>query len=379
MTAKQCVAAGLLLALFATPTLAQDQQQSEQQLGRLLQQIKKLKNSITNTLSQRDSAQQALQKVEKNIGELAKAQRTTEHSYRQQQAKLAQLESRQQVLAEAQEKQKILIAKQLRNAYTLGKESQLKMLLNQQDPNSISRQMGYHEYFNAARKEQLANYQRTLDEIQQLIPKINTASLALAEQKAELEKQEKQLLTQKSQRAQILAKINQELTNQQDQLSGLDKQRQEIEGVLKALAEEITDIPLPQSHLPFAQMRGKMPWPVAGKRLNNYGAPRQGSAIKWQGVQIDAREGDAVKAIHNGRVVYADWLRGSGLLLIIDHGGDYLSLYAHNQSLLRGEGEWVKAGDAIATVCSSGGRKQDGLYFEIRHRGKPTNPYRWCK
>ncbi|MBD2859969.1 peptidoglycan DD-metalloendopeptidase family protein [Spongiibacter sp. KMU-158] len=365
--------------LVSTQAQAQDQQQSEQQLSRLLDQIRKLKNTITGTLSQRDNAQQSLQEVEREIGKLAREQRQIEASYRGQQSKLQQLENRQRELNIQQQNQKALIAKQLRSAYMLGNESQLKMLLNQQDPNAVSRMMGYYDYFNKARRQQLENYRQTLVEIQELIPKVNSATLELAAQKTALDKQEQQLNAKKSDRANIVAQLDSKLANQKDSLSDLDRQRQELEGVLKALTEEITEIIIPESYLPFAKMRGKMAWPAAGKRLNNYGAPRQGSAVKWQGVQIAAQEGDTVKAIHNGRVVYADWLRGSGLLLILDHGGEYLSLYAHNQSLLRGEGEWVKAGEAIATVGNSGGRQQNGLYFEIRHKGKPTNPYRWCR
>ncbi|WP_373097897.1 murein hydrolase activator EnvC, partial [Zhongshania sp.] len=113
--------------------------------------------------------------------------------------------------------------------------------------------------------------------------------------------------------------------------------------------------------------------------LNRYGASRQGSSVTWQGIQLSGNEGDAVKAIHNGRVVFADWLRGAGLLIIVDHGGDYLSLYAHNQSLLRSEGDWVRGGEGIATVGNSGGQRQAGLYFEIRYKGRPTDPRNWCK
>lgn len=355
------------------------QQHQQQQLGRLVEQIKKLKTTISGTRNQRDKASRALRKIETEISNLARQQRDTRRRYRQQQQQLQELESRQQQLKQSQQQQKTLIAQQLRSAYITGNESQLKMLLNQQDPNSVSRMMGYYDYFNGARREQLQRYRHTLEEIQQLIPQIHHSTLELGKRQAELDVQGQQLDQQKQQRAAILANYNRELSQQQGKLSELDRQRQELEQVLEALEEEITSLAIPTSYQPFAKMKGKMPWPAAGRRLNNYGAPRKGSAVKWQGVQIAAAEGATVKAIHNGRVVYADWLRGHGLLLIIDHGGDYLSLYAHNQSLLRGEGEWVRAGEAIATAGNSGGRNQSGLYFEIRHRGKPSNPYRWCR
>jgi septal ring factor EnvC (AmiA/AmiB activator) len=121
-----------------------------------------------------------------------------------------------------------------------------------------------------------------------------------------------------------------------------------------------------------------MPWPVKGKPSNTFGRARNEGKMRWQGITIPAKEGVTVRAIHHGRVVYSDWLRGSGLLLIIDHGDGYMSLYAHNQSLLRDVGEWVTAGTPISTVGSSGGRDRAALYFEIRHQGKPTNPAKWC-
>ena len=128
----------------------------------------------------------------------------------------------------------------------------------------------------------------------------------------------------------------------------------------------------------FAQARGKLPWPVDGRLLARFGTPRSDSRLKWDGVLIGAPAGTRVRAIHDGRVVFADWLRGAGLLLIVDHGGGYLSLYGHNQSLLKGAGERVRAGEAIATVGSSGGQDSPALYFAIRQQGQPSDPLRWC-
>ena len=130
---------------------------------------------------------------------------------------------------------------------------------------------------------------------------------------------------------------------------------------------------------PFGKLKGKLPWPVVGKPSNRFGRYRNGTSLRWQGLTIPSTEGNRVEAIHSGRIVFADWLRGSGLLVIIDHGDGYMSLYAHNQSLLKEIGDWVNPGDTIATVGNSGGQQRSGLYFEIRHNGKPTDPKRWCK
>ena len=149
--------------------------------------------------------------------------------------------------------------------------------------------------------------------------------------------------------------------------------------LLQAIEEEVTNISLPESYNPFHTRRGKMAWPTAGKQLHRFGSSRDGSSMNWNGVVIASAKGSPVKAIHHGRVVFSDWLRGAGLLIIVDHGGGYMSLYGHNESLLFDTGDWVKAGDTIATVGNSGGRSEAALYFEIRKNGKPTNPSAWCR
>ena len=295
------------------------------------------------------------------------------------QSKLTALQGEQQTLRQRQSQQKALIAEQIRSAYTLGQERQIKMLLNQEDPQSLSRLITYYDYFNAARSQQLDSYRETLTALNALIPEISAQTEALSATERQLAQQRQQLEVQQQRRQRSVAKLDQELKQQQSSIGSLDKQRKSLESILSAIEREITDIAIPSSYRPFKQMRGAMPWPVAGKRLNRYGAPRQGSAVRWQGVQIAGEEGSPVRTIHNGRVVYADWLRGAGLLIIVDHGNDYMSLYAHNQSLLRQEGDWVRGGEAIATLGNSGGQRRSGLYFEIRHKGRPTDPARWCR
>ncbi|WP_295874405.1 peptidoglycan DD-metalloendopeptidase family protein [Zhongshania sp.] len=367
------------LLLFCAIAAAADNDNTQRQLNNLNDKIGSLKKSINKQQQDRSSTAKALRTIEKDIGELAAKLRQTSSKREQQQRKLAELESRQQLLRKQQVNQKALIAEHVRNAYTLGKESQLKMLLNQEQPEKLSRTLTYFDYFNRARSEELTKYRDTLSELDSLKPSIEAEAQALAETSAELKRQQQSLLQQKQQRANALAGIDREILNKTSSLNTLDKERKGLENVLQAVEREITNIVIPENYKPFNAMRGKMPWPVRGKLLNRYGASRQGSAVTWQGIQIAGNEGDSVLSIHNGRVVFADWLRGAGLLIIVDHGGGYLSLYAHNQSLLRTEGDWVKGGEAVATVGNSGGQRQAGLYFEIRYKGQPTDPRRWCQ
>jgi septal ring factor EnvC (AmiA/AmiB activator) len=365
----------VLLLLTSTAVAANTQHQ----LDSLNEQIGSLRKSIGKQLDDRSSTAKVLRNIETDIGKLTVKLRLTSAKRDQQQRKLAELETRQQQLRKKQLSQKSLIAEHIRSAYVLGKESQLKMLLNQEQPDKLSRTLTYFDYFNRARSDELNKYRDTLSELDVLKAAIGSEAQALASTSVELKRQQQALVQQKQQRATALASIDREILSNTSSLNKLDTERKSLESVLQAVEREITNIAMPDSYQPFKAMRGKMPWPVRGKLLNRYGASRQGSEVTWQGIQISGREGDSVLSIHNGRVVFADWLRGAGLLIIVDHGSDYLSLYAHNQSLLRAEGEWVKGGEAVATVGNSGGQRQAGLYFEIRHKGQPTDPRSWCK
>ena len=369
----------LLGGLLACAAMAEDSADTRRQLDALNKQIGVLKQNIGQTQKAKSRAARELQDVETEIGKLAAKLHRTRQERDKRQQRLGTLERQQGELRNKQGRQKALIAEQIRSAYVQGREGQLKMLLNQEDPQSLSRLISYYDYVNKARSQQLREYQSTLTALSELIPEIAEETEALSDTEKRLAQQQEQLKVQQQQRERSLAKLDRELSGQQLDLGALDKERKNLEGVLEAIEREITNIAIPDNSRPFKQMRGAMPWPVAGKRLNRFGAPRQGSAIRWQGIQIAGTEGDAVRAIHNGRVVYADWLRGAGLLIIVDHGNDYLSLYAHNQSLLRSEGDWVRGGEAIATLGNSGGLRQNGLYFEIRYKGRPTNPASWCR
>jgi septal ring factor EnvC (AmiA/AmiB activator) len=369
----------LAILLLASTVAAEDNTATQQQLNTLNKKIQGLKKSLSSQQTQRSSAAKALQSIEKDIGQLAVNLHQNNNKQAQQQSRLSALERQQQQLYQQQIQQKQLIAEHVRKAYTLGKESQLKMLLNQENPEKLSRTLTYFDYFNRARSEEMRKYRNTLQALDAVKPAITRETEALEITRRELAKQELQLQQQKQQRNKTLASLDSDIKINASSIGKLDNERKSLEEVLQAVEREITNIAMPASYQPFKALRGKMPWPITGKLLNRYGSSRHGSSVTWQGIQIEGNEGDTVKAIHNGRIVFSDWLRGAGLLIIVDHGGDYLSLYAHNQSLLRAEGDWVRSGEGIATVGNSGGQRQAGLYFEIRYKGQPSDPRSWCR
>ena len=272
------------------------------------------------------------------------------------------------------------LAGQIRAAHMIGREEPLKLLLNQRDPAQTGRVLTYYQYFGRARAGQIAA-------INAHIAELSTLDTALAEEEARLlalEEQRKgelsKLQSARERRGRALVTLEAESKNRarelerlKDQQGGLEKLVRELRRALERIDKFPTD-----SKDAFAKLRGKLAWPVAGKLIASFGQVRAGG-VKWDGVLLSGAQGTAVHAVYHGRVVYADWLSGLGLLTIIDHGDGYLSLYGHNERLYKEVGERVTAGDTIATVGDSGGRSTPALYFEIRRAGKPVDPKPWFK
>lgn len=330
-------------------------------------------------MSRKNTLQNELRKTEKALGTLQKAIGENRAALQQSRERLAALGVRQQALNKAKNQQSDLIAQELRTAYALGRQGQLKVLLNQSNPDTLARALAYYRYFYQARSKHIDEYRTILTELDALKPKIVSATEELESALQALQLQQQKLIAANTARAQAVANLLAAIKSKGSQLKQLEQDRAELGNLLEAIEQAVAELVLPDNVKPFAAAKGSMPWPISGRASHRFGKPRNAGKMRWQGVTIPAKAGTEVSAIHHGRVVYSDWLRGSGLLLIIDHGDDYMSLYAHNQSLLREVGEWVTADTPISTVGSSGGRETAAMYFEIRHKGKPTNPAAWCR
>ncbi len=377
---RRLVSVLFALCLWSLPAAADtDEQRTRQQLDELRQDIQALTKELNQARSRRGELQEDLRRTEVALGELSAKISVNQDQRAEQGRKLAALEARRSELRAARDAQQELVRRELGAAYQMGRESHLKILLNQEQPDTLARAMAYYEYFYRARSEHIDAYRQTLAELDAVEPEIRSVTAALEQTRATLAGQQQQLAASRRQRQQTLARLENSISSRGDELKQLELDRAELEQVLQALEEALVNMTLPEEYRDFSEARGELPWPLDGKRRNLFGKSRNEGKMRWQGVRIDAAEGTTVQAIHHGRVVYADWLRGSGLLLILDHGDGYMSLYAHNQSLLREVGEWVGAGSPIATVGNTGGQRTAALYFEIRHNGKPVNPGRWCR
>ncbi|HWV08658.1 MAG TPA: murein hydrolase activator EnvC, partial [Pseudomonas sp.] len=363
---------------------------------------------------EKTGVQKELQKTETEMGQLEKQVKDLQGELKQSEEEIQRLDQEKKKLEGARLEQQRLIGIQARAAYQSGRQEYLKLLLNQQNPERFSRTLTYYDYLSEARMEQLATFNETLRQLNNVEQDIARQQAQLQEQKSALDDRRQKLGDARKERQLALAKLNKEFSARDQRLKAREQEQAQLTRVLKTIeetlarqakeAEEARQRALvaareqqrsapgkpassgPQVSSgavyggPFASARGKLPWPVDGRLVARYGTPRGGDArTKWDGVLIGASAGSQVRAVHGGRVVFADWLRGAGLLVILDHGNGYLSLYGHNQSLLKDAGDVVKAGEPIATVGTSGGQDEPALYFAIRQQGRPSDPAQWCR
>jgi septal ring factor EnvC (AmiA/AmiB activator) len=271
------------------------------------------------------------------------------------------------------------LAGELRTAYVNGREEQLKMLLNQQDPAAFGRMLTYYGYFGRARAERIGSIRDKLEHLALLREKITAESQRLQDLETRQEQELAALKGAQQKRTQAVAAIESQIKTRGGEIKRLESQARSLEKLIADLRKALKSTPVARQ-APFEPLRGKLPWPVQqGKVLARFGQPRAGGSLKWQGMLIGTDRGARVRAPFAGRVAYADWLPGMGLMIVLDHGGGYLSLYGHNEEVFKKVGDPVAAGDVIGAVGDTGGHNQPALYFEVRRGREPVNPENWLQ
>ena len=268
------------------------------------------------------------------------------------------------------------LAEQIRAAYRLDSQSRLKLILNQASPAQLGRMLAYYDYINRAQVSKISGLREaltTLDTMQQSIDQeLSRLEMVQTEQREVMD----QLDQQRKQRRTLLVELDERIEDKASRLRELERNRQDLEKLLERLTDVLADIPADLGkHLGVARQKGRIPMPVKGPVRYAFGQSR-GGGLHWQGWLIAAPAGSEVSAVAYGRVAFADWLRGYGLLIIIDHGEGFMSLYGHNESLLYEAGDWVEPGQIISVIGVRTGNDQ-GLYFELRKNGKSVDPAAW--
>jgi len=372
----------LIFPLIAVGTAAEDANpaKAEADLKAVRSQIDKVRAEMERDAGKRDQLTRELEESEKTVGTARGALERLRRERAVHTARRAELAAERRNEEAALARDREALAGQIRAASMIGRQEPLKLLLNQRDPGQTGRVLVYYQYFGRARASQIAAINAHLDELAGL-----DAQLAAEEQRLTmLEEQQRgevaKLQSARERRGRALVSLESESKSRAKELERLKEQQGGLEKLVRELRralERIDKFPT-DSKDAFARLRGKLAWPVAGRLVASFGQIRAGG-VKWDGVLLAGTQGTPVRAVYHGRVVYADWLSGLGLLTIIDHGDGYLSLYGHNERLYKEVGERVTAGDTIATLGDSGGRPRPELYFEIRKAGKPVDPRPWFK
>jgi murein hydrolase activator len=354
-----------------------DASQAKAQLQALRGQIARIARQVSRGQAERDRLTRQLRDTEESVG---KAQAALDGLRQQREAgaaQRAQLTVQKQQLESNLADNRSVLAGQLRAAYLIGREEPLKLLLNQRDPAQAGRMFIYYSYFGRARALKIQAIETDLQHLRQLDGQLQAQDSKLAGLQQAQQAQVSALQQARSQRMQVLASISAQTQSRSERLTRLRHQRSDLESLLAQLRRATASLP-PEDlgHSPFAKLRGRLPRPVAGTVIAGYGQVRAGG-LKWQGDLFATQRDAPVRAVSGGRVVYADWLAGLGLLIIVDHGGGYMSLYGHNDRLYESVGQQVAPGQMIARAGDSGGSARPELYFEIRRQGEPVDPRQW--
>ncbi|PCI52905.1 MAG: peptidase M23 [Gammaproteobacteria bacterium] len=350
-------------------------QQNTRKLNNVQQAIAKQEATIFKTNKNRATLERQLKKDDFAIAKAAKAINKTDQQLKITNKKIAVLSKEKQQLGTQKNRQERILAQQLRSAYTTGQHDYLKLVLNQDESKKIQRTISYYQYLNKARLNEIDKFQVIITQLMQVTTQHQEQVAQLQRLKANQQQQRKNLSKNKNKQRQTLAFLSTKLLSSKQQLTKLKAE----EANLTAALQKLTALIRAEVNLVgLSKLKRQLSWPVKGRLLRSFGSRKQGY-LKWKGVLLGAPIGRQVQTIHSGTILFSDWLKGYGLLTVIDHGNGYMSLYAHNQTLLKSVGDRVETGEPIALVGQSGGQDQAGLYFEIRHQGKAVNPKLWCK
>ena len=363
--------------LAYSPLLKAQEDQSQADLTVLAKTISDTQSLIENTRQQRSVTEVYLETNEKAINAINQSISTIQDLINNEQIRFNNLEQKSTELNIQRSNQEVLVGQYLLAAYQNGKEEYIKLLLNQQSITSSARVLKYYQYFNEARTKRITNFREILIEIESISSELQESNRNLLAKRNNLIDEQNNLKLRKNERLNLLMELDIALATKTNELSRLEVRYKETALLIEGLSLAILELPFELQDEKFLSLRGSLPWPLQGPLLNAYGENYELGDLNWEGVTIAGKPGTEVRTIHHGRIIFSDWFSNSGLLLIIDHGDGYMSIYAHNQSLFKEVGEWVTSGEIIASVGNTGGRNEIGVYFEIRYNGVAQDPVNW--
>jgi murein hydrolase activator len=349
-------------------------------LREIQRQVESLSRELTEQQADREALLEELEAREREVAVAAVRGRELALAVAEQTRVAEALRVRHLEETEALEHELAVWADLVRTAYVMGRADRLRLLLNQEDTAQASRILSYFAYLNREQLRRITAIQTRVERLTRLAHEADREAARLIELAARQETARQRLEAAKRERSEVLSRLESSIAGRSEDLQVLERDAESLRLLVEHLRQRAQiRAELEIERDPFPARKGRLAWPLLqGDVLAEFGAPKDDSELRWDGVLLAAREGEEVRAVHDGRVLHADWLRGFGLLLVIDHGEGYMSIYGHNEALLKEAGEWVSTGEVIALSGNSGGRGEPVLYFAIRHNGKPQDPAGWC-
>ena len=380
---------------------------AKEDLSDVKQKIETLKKELDSNQEAHHDAADALKESETAISAANRTIREIAKKQKENQSTLVQLKKQSMSINEQLADQQKQLSSMLYAQYAQGDQSYTQLILQNKNPSQISRDLKYQSYIEKAHAKLIDDMQANLNQVKKLHVETTEKLQEVADLKAKHEAERKELEQQKQEKAKVLNSLASKIAEQRGEIKKLKRDEGNLTNLVEKLAkiaaakpkkkpktkksnsknpDEKIGEPLAKneetpddsySGVRFASLKGKLKLPVRGEIANRFGSTREDSGVSWKGLFIKAAEGADVKSVASGRVVFADWMRGFGNLIIVDHGGGYMSLYGNNQAVLKHEGDEVNAGDTIAAVGNSGGNESNGLYYELRNQSRPFDPMSW--
>lgn len=379
----------LLLCIYLTAGINSTHALQQEELDNLRKHISVLQKELEKTSESQSEATDELRESERAISNSKRKLAELSLQLRAADQTLEKLRQQAQQLEKNIQNQQAMLSKLLYQQYVGGKQEYFKLLLNNHDPDQTAREMRYYEYIARSRSAWLNMLRVNLAQLNEVVQQTQQKSGEITALQAEENAQQKILEKDKLARQQVISQFAQQLKQQRHEIGRLQRDENRLSQLIAKLSKMLTrqkdkgvfnNDKLPDNRFdgkPFEQLKGKLTLPVMGEVVNKFGSARPDSTVLWRGLMLRAANGQPVKSVAAGRVVFADWLRGFGNLLIIDHGKGYMSLYGNNETLYKQVGDILRGGDTVAAVGNSGGNEDSGVYFELRHRGEPIDPLKW--
>lgn len=370
------------IAIAGSPVLAADPgyRESEARLQQLRMRIEQVQEQLREERSRQDEASERLRKLDEKVAAVASRQREIEGQLDKAAKRVAALRQdvssqRQRIAAHREQ-----LARQIRAQYANGNGGYLKLMLSEEDPMRLGRILAYYRYFQAAHRAEMDAAAAEILRLSELEQALASEVAVLEDLRTQEQQAQQELAAAREQRVVELERIAARVAARGDEMARLNADAASLERLLEKLRDALADVKdVKLDAVSFRNRRGRLDWPLSGGLLARFGEDRGIGHLRWSGVLIEGKPGAAVQAVAHGHVVFADWLRGFGLLMIVDHGDGFMTLYGHNESLYAETGAWVKPGDVIASVGTGGSQRKPSLYFEVRSDGKPVDPMRWLR